>query len=113
MTETAQERDERRAEIILEAIARTDGSDDAGGNSRHAAKLIAASDAAVGMDYDALRKLVGEILDEAIKCRDILESRELLDVCAFAQNHGVPYTGPQIRTTKLHTLIARAQEVLK
>src|SRR3990167_3838108 len=78
MTETAQERDERRAEIILEAIARTDGSDDAGGNSRHAAKLIAASDAAVGMDYDALRKLVGEILDEAIKCRDILESRELL-----------------------------------
>ena len=61
MTETAQERAERWAEIILEAIARTDGPDEAAGNSRHAAKLIAASDAAAGMDYDALRKLVDEL----------------------------------------------------
>ena len=106
MTETAQERDERRAEIILEAIARTDGSDDAGGNSRHAAKLIAASDAAVGMDYDALRKLVGEMAS----CL-----QGAVDSCASCGGIGSLYGDDQacIMCQDESALVARAREVLK
>ena len=110
MTETAQERAERWAEIILEAIARTDGPDEAAGNSRHAAKLIAASDAAAGMDYDAMRKLVGEMV---VSLQGDVDS---CDICGgTGQLRGGRDNGdgecPACEADR--ALIARAQEVLK
>ena len=99
MTETAQERDERRAAALKqhEGWRMT---------SLAIARAIAASDAAVGMDYDALRKLVGEMAS----CL-----QGAVDSCESCGGIGSLYGDDQacIMCQDESALVARAREVLK
>ena len=102
MTETAQQRDERRALVILRGSARHD-------SNMSIARAIAASDAAAGMDYDALRNLVGKMVERL---------RGYTTGCSLCGGSIYVFSGgdddndcPVCKTAR--ALIAQAQEVLK